>query len=190
MVTIERKAPPAPGQLALAFGNTANTPSYPNFARVEDGGIETASYPTAPNIQINAGDLLVLDTTGAAPVARPMSSVAWDTSLAQTQTDAAAVFLGVSLDQKNAADPTTRPIDVMVRGFASYPCTALAAALHSGAWIAPDGDGTHNLFDQQVVSVAAAGQAIGKLSREAGTGAVKLKFFFQSTLVYGALPPA
>lgn len=175
--------------MSLAFGNTAATPSVPNFQRINSAGQgDVQAFPTPPSTQINPGDLLLLNaTTGQVALA---SNVAWDTNLSTTQGEAAAVLLGISMGQKNAADISTTPIPVLTRGYGEYPCAALGSQQNPGTYVSFAGQGTTNLADQQVATTATLANAIGKLSNIAMNGGTSLQFYFQSTLIHGAINAA
>lgn len=174
--------------MGLGFGNTATTPSSPYQQRVTRADV-VRSYPTKASLQINPGDHMYWDSGDAAAV--PASYVNWDTDIATTRSNSSPVYLGVALGQKNAADPTTRSIEIVVKGEATYPCTATSGALDPGTYVGLAADGTHNMKDQTVnnAAVAQAG-AIGKTSQYAASGATQLIFEFQSTLLYGKIQAA
>jgi len=171
--------------MGLGFGNTASHPSSPNFTRLKKM-LTYETYPTPASTQINPGDLVLLNTATLAI----MSAATWDTNIGTTQADVAPVFMGIALDQKLVGDPTTREIAVAIEGIAEFPCTALGAAHHVGEYVAADADGVHNLYDQIVALTATLANAIGKLEREAASGATFLQFYFASTLIFGKVQAA
>jgi hypothetical protein len=175
--------------MSLSFGNSAATPSVPNFQRFLGNDIEVLSYPTQASTAINVGDLLVFNTSTG--VAAPVSTVAWDTNAATTATDASTVWLGVSLGQKLASDPTTTNIPVAVFAVVVFPCSALGSAAYPGTYVTFAAQGTTNLSDFTVTTTGAtSSNCIGKLAQVAGSGATSLQFYTQSTLIYGALAAA
>lgn len=169
--------------MALGFGNTPSTPSSAAFNRLTRVD-HVRAFPSKASLQVNPGDHMFWHSSAGAAV--PASYVNWDTNIATTRSNAAPVYLGVALDQKNAADPTTRSIAIAVKGEATYPCSATSGALDPGTFVGLAADGTNNMYDQ-VVNNAAAAQAgaIGKTSQYAASGATQLTFEFQSTLLYG-----
>lgn len=171
----------------MSFGNTATTPSTPNVQRIVSAEV-ILPFATPASTQINPGDWLLFNTT-TGQVALS-SNLAWDTNLATTQGDAAPLLLGVSMGQKNAADASNTPIPVCVKGSANYPCAALGAAHNPGEYVSWAGQGTNNLADQQVAITATLANAMGKLNTVAPSGGLFLTYYFQSTLIYGALNAA
>lgn len=169
--------------MSLSFGNTATTPSTPNY-RFRRGTIETTYLKSPASTMINVGDLIFLNTDTAAIA----SAVTWDTNLATTQGDAAPVFVGVALDNKLASDPTTRNILIATKGVFEYPCAALGAAHQVGERVACAGDGTHNLRDQLLA--LASTNFIGSLAEVAPNGATSMVVYLQSCVEFGAIPAA
>lgn len=170
--------------MSLSFGNTATTPSSPYQQRVTRADA-VRNFPTKASLQINPGDHMFWDSGDAAAV--PQSYVTWDTNAATTRSNSAPVYLGVALDEKLASDPTTRSVAIVVKGEASFPCSATGQAWDPGTYVGTDADGTHNLKDQVVLPNVAQAGALGKTSQYAASGATQLTFEFQSTLLYGKI---
>lgn len=140
-------------------------------ARYIRGG--TGPVMAAGNVagEIKGGDLVVLASNKAIRV----SSMADAGTLAQNQEAAHDAFLGSALSGKLAGQ--TANITIQPDGEHLYPCVALASALDVGAFVGIAGTGTGLLVgmaDQQVVPVAAANLAIGKLARPAAVGDTQL----------------
>ncbi len=180
------------GLWLATFGNTATTASsVPGTMKVKKCRQEDIiAFNTPASTQINVGDLVVWNSAGnsGAGCIELMSDVVWDTDAATTQANALAVFLGVALGQKDAVDGTTYPIPVQCSGFAAFGCDALGAAKTVGAYVAPAAQGVHNLSDFLMAVVATQSISFGYLAQPALLGAVELFFWFQSPLIFGALP--
>ncbi len=178
--------------MPATFGNTAATPSTPpGTSRVKRAIPESVcAFNTPPSTQINVGDLVVWNSGGnsGAGCLALASNVVWNTTLLQTQEDALAVFLGVALGQKDAVDGTTYPIPVQCSGFAAFGCSALQSAATVGSYVAPAGQGITNLSDFLMAITATQAAAFGYLAQPALLGATELFFWFQSPLIFGALP--
>jgi hypothetical protein len=181
--------------MSLSFGNTATTPSpiALNTMRLKKhADRDVIALPTPASTQINPGDTLVWNSAGnsGAGCIQPVSTVAWDTNLQTTQTDALTVFVGIAVGQKDANDPTTTSIPVCIAGIATFPCAALGSAQQFGALVGPAAQGTHNLDDAKMVVVTSQAAAFGTLIQPAAAGAQQLQFFFHSTLIFGQLQAA
>jgi hypothetical protein len=180
--------------MALSFGNTATTPSTPPFfERVISADPDSIrQYPTVAGVQYNVGDILVLNSganSGAGAVV-PVSTVAWDSNLQTTQTDALTVFVGICAARKNPLDLSTASIAVYTKGTARFTCSALGSASAVGAGVAPAGQGTNNLSDFTMAIATSQASTFGTLTQAAAAGATSLTFFFQSALLYGQLQAA
>lgn len=178
--------------MAATFGNTATTASsVPGFMKVKKARQEDIiAFNTPAFTQINVGDLVVWNSGGnsGAGCLALMSNVAWDADAATTRADALAVFLGIALGQKDAVDGTTTPIPVCTTGYAALACAALGIAATVGAYVTPAAQGTHNLSDFLMAITATQSIAFGYLCQPALLGATELNFWFQSPLIFGALP--
>lgn len=176
--------------MAATFGNTATTPSSVNSFSVvkRNDPLATISYPTPASTQINAGDALVWNST--AHCVALMSNIVWDTNLLTTQEDAAPIFLGFALGQKDVGDGTTTKIPVMTRGFAVLSAAAVNTIYDPGTFIAMAGQGTHNLSDFTAIVVGNILAAIGYMAGLELANSVIYGFFFQSSLVFGGLQSA
>lgn len=177
--------------MPATFGNTATTPStVPGTMRVKKyAGEDVIAFPTPPNVQINVGDLVCWNAGGNSNTGclALMSNVVWDTNLVTTQQDALAVFLGITLGQKNAVDGQTTPIPVVLAGYAGIGCAALLSAATVGAYVAPAGQGVHNLSDFLMAITVTQAAAFGYLFAPAPIGTTELLFYFQSALLFGGL---
>lgn len=180
--------------MSLSFGNTATTPSsvsaLQNLEKIEALAVVFLSTPAST--QILPGDTIVWNSAGnsGAGCIQPVSTVAWDTNLQTTQTDALTVFVGFAMGQKDSIDASTASIPVAIRGFARFPCTALGSASTLGAGVAPAGQGTHNLSDFNMAIATSQASTFGYLVAPAAIGATVLEFYFQSALCMGQLQAA
>ncbi len=146
---------------------------YSNAGRCIGGNTRAKRVPGTVAAAIYAGDFLILASSKASPA----SSLGDSGTLAQNQAAAHAVFLGVALDAKLAGD--TRDVLVASAGEYKYPCVALGGASDIGAYVGLAGTGSAlavGVADQQVVIVATATLAIGRLSRPAAVGDTFLYF--------------
>ena len=75
-------------------------------------------------------------------------------------------------------------------GYGMYPCAALGAQENPGIYVSWAAQGTNNLADQTVATTGTLANAIGKVNRIALDGGLFLNFYFQSTLIHGALNAA
>lgn len=146
---------------------------YSNAGRIIGGDVKQKRLPGTVASAIYAGDFVVLVSSKASPA----SALGDSGTLAQNQEAAHDVFLGVALDAKLAGD--TRDILVASSGECKYPCVALGGASDIGAFVGIAGTGSAlavGMADQQVVIVATANLAIGRLSRPGVTGDTVLYF--------------
>ena len=120
---------------------------------------------------IKQGNFLVLASSKAALA----SSLADAGTKAQNQAAGVAVFLGVAMDAKLAGD--ARDVLIASAGEHRFPCTALGQAYDIGTLIGIAGTGSGGavgLSDTDVEVVTLPGLAIGKLSRNAASGATEV----------------
>lgn len=157
------------------------TASTPNGVYYLGGERYVKKAPSPASTMINPGDALWLNS-GVLAVA---STLAWDSTLAQTQIDFRAKFVGVAIDQKIATDPGTQDVTFDTVGEFFVPCAALSGAHHIGEFVAPDKDTGNNLLDQQWVIVADAAHGVGVLVEEAANGQTFMKVRLKSFLIDG-----
>jgi hypothetical protein len=121
--------------------------------------------------EIKAGEHVVLVSSKAK---RP-SSLADSGTTAQNQEAAHDIYLGVALDQSLVGE--SKDILVASRGEFKFPCAALGQAYDVGAYFGLEGTGTAaavGVHDINVVPVATANLAVGRLSRGAASGATEV----------------
>lgn len=90
---------------------------------------------------IEVGDMLYLATDDV----RPAGQIAWNTNLATTQADFAAVFLGIAAGQSASGD--TDPVDIDVSPMSVYEFTVASATYELGDPLGPDKASGNALLD-------------------------------------------
>lgn len=123
---------------------------------------------------IEAGDMVFLDTDDV----KPASSFTWDTNLATTQGNFAAVFAGIAAEPH--PDGVAGSILVDVSPNAIYEFEVASASFQVGALLGPD-KASGNAILSQVLETAAAGASIAKAA-EAKASATSLLVTFASAL--------
>lgn len=106
---------------------------------------------------IEIGDMAWLDTDDV----KPASDFTWNTSLAQTQADFKAKFIGMSADRSRAGD--TDQVGVDKNGVKEFTCAA--ATFEVGDLVGPAKASGNALENQKVVSVASEDYAIGRVAK-------------------------
>ncbi len=145
--------------------------TYNQACRFIGGDAKAKRVPGTVASALYAGDFAVLASSKASPA----SAMADAGTLAQNQEAAHDVFLGVCLDAKLAGD--TRDVLIASGGEFKYPCAALGQAYDIGTYFGMAGTGAANavgMADQIVVPVATANLAVGRLSRNAASGATEV----------------
>lgn len=129
---------------------------------------------------IEIGDLLFLDTDDAKP-AVAQTDQATETA---NQELFAGNFLGVAMQRSRAGD--TDPIRVATTGVFELECPATAFELGNfvGAHENATGD---KLLNQQVVKVAVANQAIGRVARRESTANTSVLIDIRSAVMTGGV---
>lgn len=120
--------------------------------------VVTKAVPTATVIETN--DLVGQVAADGLPF--PASAQAWDTDLATTQTNFAALFLGVSMEASRNGD--VQPIRVNCAGVHEFECAA--AQFKIGDFVGPAKQTGNALEDRKVVAVASEALAIGRIAKD------------------------
>jgi hypothetical protein len=137
---------------------------------------ETApvTVPVLTAQAVEVGDICGLSSGNAVRA----EDTTWNTSLAQTQTDFAALFLGVSGQRKIAATARVagngqdNRIRVDTQGIYEFDCASATFAV--GDLVGPAKQSGNALESQKVAAVGSEALAIGRVA-EAGTSVTKVK---------------
>jgi len=132
---------------------------------------------------IEIGDLVYLDTDDA----KPAGDQADGGTAAQNQQAFHTKFLGVAMQRSRSGD--TAPIRVATTGVFEYECTS--AVFEIGDLIGPASTvGEDGLYDQQVVGVSNAYEAIGRVARREASAATSVILAIDSTVMTGGVQVA
>lgn len=123
----------------------------------ESKPVITKAVPTATVIEVN--DIVGQDSNG---LPFPASAQAWNTDLATTQSDFAALFLGCSMERSRNGD--VAPIRVNTTGVHEFECAA--AQFKIGDWVGPAKQTGNALENRIVVAVATEARAIGRVAKD------------------------
>lgn len=149
-----------------------------NQLRFRSGQVDLHRLRVDSGTVIEAGDLVYLDTDDV----KPASSLAWNTDLATTQGDFAALFLGVAHQQ--SADGDTDDISVDLSPLSVYEFDVNAATYEVGDTLGPD-ENVSTLMDQQLEAAAAAA-SIARAAEYKAASASKLRVQFASAFHAGS----
>lgn len=122
---------------------------------------------------ISAGDLVYLDDD----VVKPASDFPWTTNLATTQSNFAAVFLGVA--HQSSASGETDPISVDLSPLSIYEIDAASATYEVGDILAPDEASSH-LMNQRLEAVASGSLGIARAAEYKAAASTTLRVTFAS----------
>jgi hypothetical protein len=125
---------------------------------------------------IEIGDLVWLDSDDA----KNAAALAWDTDLETTQEEFHDNFLGVAMQASPAGE--TDSIRVATSGV--FELDTAAASYEVGDLVGPDDDATPLLVDQQVIAVAGAELAVGRVAKTAAS-ATSVLVSITSTVLHG-----
>ena len=158
-----------------------------------DYGTRKMAYPLLKTgVAVAKGDLIYIDTADN-NTAKPAGSFTWNTSLAQTQTDFHAVFLGIA-DQDFAGETFTNVqqygfpenrIAVITDPNAIFEGDQAAATVKTGDLIGAAKQSGNLLEPQKVVGTSTEATSIGRITKDFGTNATKVRF--QITPARGSL---
>lgn len=126
---------------------------------------------------IEIGDMVWLDTDDL----KPASDLTWNTNLAGTQGDFAAVFVGIAMESSSASQ--SDPIDVDVSADSVYEFTVASATYEIGDDLGPDANTTPSpdqLEDQVLEAVSSAAYGIARSREYKASASTKLNVSFYS----------
>lgn len=144
-----------------------------NRLRFRCGQVELHKVRVNSDTVLEAGDLVYLDTDDV----KPASEFAFDTDLATTRSNFAAVFLGVC--HQASADGETADVSIDLSPLAVYEFDVDAATFELGDKLACDGD-SDGLAAQQLAKVTNAAHAIARASEFKATASSLLRVQFAS----------
>jgi hypothetical protein len=156
------------------YNETGQHGDYNQFEPVWKGGVAVAP-----------GDLVFRDTDG---YDKPVSNYAWNTNIATTAGALNILFRGVSMARRlttQAADGGKADGMGIYTGEFTFPCTALGSAAAPGALVSFEDFGNSTVANQKVRITAVAGEAIGRVSRDAAVGSTFLTFILLTPLMFG-----
>jgi hypothetical protein len=140
---------------------------------------------------VNPGDFVFRDTDG---YDKSVAAYAWNTNIATTSGTLNIIFRGVSMARRIALQLTDGDESdgcILKNGEFCFPCTALGSAAAPGALVSFEDSGSSTIHPQKVRITAVAGEAIGRVTRDAAIGATFLTFDLLTPLLYGGpLAPA
>lgn len=142
-----------------------------NLNRLISGDPKPKRVPGTVAEEIKVGNFLVLVSSKASP-ATALSDAG---TKAQNQEAAHDVFLGVAMDQK--LDDDTRDVLIATAGEFKFPCAALGQAYDIGQYFGMEGTGAAGAVGVSATTVepvATANLAVGRLSRNAASGATEV----------------
>lgn len=152
------------------------------------GPISTIRVPATASTKIELGDAIYLDAsthTIKPATSYPPSGL---TSLAAMQEAFHDVFVGISLDQRMAAQTVAGDILAADSGRFTVPCADDATARDIGTLYGMNGvlaDGTYTPVNQQVALVATAALAIGRLVKQAPAHCTEVELEIIGTVTLG-----
>src|SRR5687767_13661826 len=103
-----------------------------NQLRLRSGQVQLHKLRVDSGTVIEAGDMVFLNTDDV----RPASAFAWNTDLATTQGNFAAVFLGIAHQQSASGD--TEDVSVDLSPHSVYEFDVNSATYEVGATLGPD----------------------------------------------------
>ena len=149
-----------------------------NQLRFRSGQVQLHKVRVDSGTIIEAGDLVYLDTNDV----KPASEFPWDTDLATTQADFAAVFLGVAHEQ--SADGDTADVSVDLSPLAVYEFDVASATYELGGLLGPD-ENSSALMNQQL-ETAALSLSIARAAEYKAAASTKLRVTFASAYHAGS----
>ena len=149
-----------------------------NQLRFRSGQVDLHRLRVDADTVIEAGDLVYLDTDDV----KPASSLTWNTDLATTQADFAALFVGVA-HQRSAAGESG-DISVDLSPMSVYEFDVNAAAYEVGDPLGPD-ENSLALMNQQL-EAAVAGAAIARAAEYKPASASRLRVQLASAFHTGS----
>ncbi|MGD9853827.1 MAG: hypothetical protein AB7U20_02655 [Planctomycetaceae bacterium] len=145
----------------------------PNNFSFRSGQVVLQKFRVESSSIIEPGDMVFLDET----VARPASEMTWNTNLATTQGDFAAMFLGIAHEQSGDGEST--PISVDISATSLYEFNVTSSTYDNGNTLGPEG-ASSELLDQQLAYVGSGAQAIARAAEYAESMVTRLRVTFAS----------
>ncbi len=149
-----------------------------NQLRFRSGQVQLHKLRVDSGTVIEAGDLVFLDTDDV----KPASDFTWDTDLATTQAEFAAVFLGIA--QQQSADGDTDDVSVDLSPFSVYEFDVNSATYELGDSLGPD-ENSSQLMNQQL-EAAIEGNSIARAAEYQASASSTLRVQFASAYHAGA----
>ena len=153
----------------------------------QHGDYDQAEPVWAASTAVSPGDLVYRDTTAGTD--KPMSEYTWNTNIATTSGTANAVFRGVSMARRLASQTTAggkADGNIIYTGEFTFPCAALGSAAVPGNLVSfAENAGGDGLENQKVRITATAGEAIGRVTRDAAVGSTFLTFKLLTPIIFG-----
>jgi hypothetical protein len=149
-----------------------------NQLRFRSGQVQLHKLRVDSGTLIEAGDLVFLDTDDV----KPAVDFPWDTDLATTQGDFAAVFLGVAHEQ--SADGETADVSVDLSPLSVYEFDVNSATYEVGGLLGPD-ENSSALMSQQL-ETAIANASIARAAEYKAAASTTLRVTFASAYHAGS----
>lgn len=144
-----------------------------NALRFRSGQVELHRLRVDAETILHPGDLVYLDTDDV----KPASDLPFDTDLATTRENFAAVFLGVC--HQASADGETADVSVDLSPLAVYEYDCDSATFEVGDLLTPDGD-SNSLESQRLAQTAVAAVAIARAAEYKAAAATRVRVQFAS----------
>jgi hypothetical protein len=141
--------------------------------RFRSGQVELHRLRVDSGTVLNPGDLVYLDTDDV----KPASDLPFDTDLATTRGNFAAVFLGIC--HQASADGETADVSVDLSPLSVYEYDCDSATFEVGSLLTPDGDGT-GLEAARLAKTTTAGVAIARAAEYKAAAATTIRAQFAS----------
>ncbi|MBX3437578.1 MAG: hypothetical protein KF861_08820 [Planctomycetaceae bacterium] len=144
-----------------------------NRLSFRSGQIVLQKFRVESSTVIEAGDMLFLDET----VVRPAKDLPWNTNLATTQEDFAAVFAGIA--HEPSASGQTAPVSIDISTASVYEFVCTSSTYDNGNTLGPEA-ASSKLLNQQLAYVSTAGRAIARAAQYAESMVTRLRVTFAS----------
>ena len=150
-----------------------------NQLRFRSGQVELHRLRVDSGTVLEPGDLVFLDTDDV----KPAGEFTFDTNLATTRGNFAAVFLGVC--HQSSADGETDDVSIDLSPLSVYQYECDSATFEVGGLLAPDGD-SDSLDSQRLAKVTNAAQAIARAAEYQAAAATQVRAQFASAFHTGS----
>jgi len=150
-----------------------------NRLRFRSGQVELHRLRVDSGTVLEAGDLVYLDTDDV----KPASDLAFDTNIATTRGNFAAVFLGVC--HQPSGDGETADVSIDLSPLSVYEFVCDSSTFEVGDLLAPDGD-SDGLESQILAKVNTAAEAIARAAEYKAAAATMLRVQFASAFHAGS----